>query len=197
MVKTVFGKFLFLVIAHHAACSFVPPSLGGGSESSVSLSDVTQRKSGSEYVALGDGRTSKSQNHGYDKGEQENQGHNKEGGHYSDQDNNQKGYDVGRRSQGQSQSQNHGDNEFKQHGSGDYKKGYHKSGFTNNYHKDESGNKASFYEDSDDERGHRGYDSRGGSYGQKGEDAYRDGRYDSGYNGRNKGNQGNYDNSAG
>lgn len=197
MPETLLKNFLYLLIVHNAAGSFVPPSFGGTAESGLSLSDVTQRKSGSEYVALGNGRASKTQSQGFDKDERGAHGQSQDAGHYNDQDNSQKGYDVGRQNLGHSQSFNQGNNAFEQHGSGEHKKGFHKSGFTNNYHKDESGNKASFYEDSDDERGHRGHDNRGGFYGQKAEDAFRDGRYDTAFNGRNRGQQGLYDNSAG
>ncbi|XP_046493277.1 uncharacterized protein [Neodiprion pinetum] len=196
MPRTLAKGLLVLLAFNSATCSFAPPSVGGAAESALSLSDITQRKSGSEYVALGDGRTSNSESKGFDKGEKGYHGLNEDRGHYDDRDSIQKGYDVGKHSSGQSQSVNQGNNEFKQHGSGDYKKGYHKSGFTNNYHKDESGNKASFYEDSDDERGHRGYDNRAGYYGKKADDAYRDGRYDGAFNGRNNGHQGFYDNGA-
>ncbi|XP_048511466.1 uncharacterized protein DDB_G0290685-like isoform X2 [Athalia rosae] len=191
-------RLLILLTLNYAASSFIAPSnFGGASESGVSLSDVTQRKSGSEYVALDNGRATKAASQGFDKGERGAHGQSQEDGHYSDQDNNRKGYDVGRQTLGQSQSFDQGNNEFQQHGSGEHKKGFHKSGFTNNYHKDESGNKASFYEDSDDERGHRGHDNRGSFYGNRGEDAFRDGRYDTAFNGRNRGQQGLYDNSAG
>ncbi|XP_015603539.1 uncharacterized protein LOC107271722 isoform X2 [Cephus cinctus] len=190
---------LVLLVARYSSCSFVPPSLGGvaSSESGLSLSDITQRKSGAEYVALGNGRTGSEGAHGYDKGEEAAHGVKQNDARYDERDNSQRGYDVGKQSLGQAQSFDQGNNQFEQHGAGQYKKGFHKSGFRNNYHKDESGDKASFYEDSDDEKGHRGFDNRGGHYGRRAQDGFRDGRFDNAFTGRNRAQQGLYDNGAG
>lgn len=71
---------------------------------------------------------------------------------------------------------------------GGHKKGHHKSGFHNTYHKDESENNSSFYDDSDDQGGHFEYNSQNGVGGQTGGDrfkeSYDNGRYDSKYDGK-------------
>lgn len=65
---------------------------------------------------------------------------------------------------------------------GGHKKGHHKTGFHNTYHKDESENKSSFYDDNDDEGGHFTYNAQNGVGAQNGGDrfkeSYDNGRYD-------------------
>lgn len=62
---------------------------------------------------------------------------------------------------------------------GGHRKGHHKSGYHNSYHKDESENNSSYYDDSDDQGGHFMYDSRAGAAGQTGADRFRN-SYDNG-----------------
>lgn len=62
---------------------------------------------------------------------------------------------------------------------GGHRKGHHKTGYHNSYHKDESENNSSYYDDNDDQGGHFVYDSRAGSAGQSEADRFR-GMYDNG-----------------
>lgn len=56
---------------------------------------------------------------------------------------------------------------------GGHKKGHHKSGYHNSYHKDESENKSTYYDDSDDEGGHFAYNAQNGAGAQQGGDRFR------------------------
>ncbi|XP_043515067.1 stress protein DDR48-like isoform X2 [Frieseomelitta varia] len=114
---------------------------------------------------------------------------------YGNQDTARKGHDKGRHSSGESEVVDHEKNAFEQHGSGYYKKGHHRTGFSNNYHKDESGNNSSFYEDSDNEGGHRSSGNTDGYYGQKLQNSFRDGSRDASYFEKDKAQRGLYDNS--
>lgn len=76
---------------------------------------------------------------------------------------------------------------------GGHKKGNHKSGFHNTYHKDESENKSSYYEDSDDEGGHFEYNSRNGAGAQNGGNRFKE-TYDNGkYDNKHDNKKGSYD----
>lgn len=72
---------------------------------------------------------------------------------------------------------------------GGHRKGHHKSGYHNSYHKDESENNSSYYDDNDDQAGHFVYDSRNGAAAQSGSDkfsnSFDNGRYDNKHNNRN------------
>ncbi|KAF5302910.1 hypothetical protein FQA39_LY02090 [Lamprigera yunnana] len=73
------------------------------------------------------------------------------------------------------------------------KKGHHNSGFHNSYHKDESSNKSSFYDDNDEEGGRLAHISKNGAYGNA--NAFKDGvsRFDDSYRLRGNHAGGRYD----
>ncbi|XP_015175069.1 PREDICTED: uncharacterized protein LOC107065609 isoform X2 [Polistes dominula] len=114
--------------------------------------------------------------------------------HYNEQDKSREGFDKDRHSSGHVEITKESDNSFQKHGTGYYKKGFHNTGFSNSYHKDEAGNKTSFYEDSDDEKGHKSFDKNGDYYENNLKDHFRDGLHNASFKEKNKAKHGNYDN---
>ncbi|KAK2584725.1 hypothetical protein KPH14_007058 [Odynerus spinipes] len=130
----------------------------------------------------------------YDKGESTNHERKQDSARYDELDKTSEGFDKDKHTSGHTEILNEADNSFESHGTGNHKKGYHKTGFSNNYHKDESGNKTSFYEDSDDAKGHSSFDKNGGSYGKNLLDSFKDGIHDASFRERNRAEKGDYDN---
>ena len=178
-------------------------SHGGGShgesggEKVSSVKDFTSHKSGSEHVVQDKGRNTKEGSSELEKKEAESHGQKENSGHYDEHDAVEKGHDVGRKAEGETFKINQGEHAVEKHLNGQEKKGYHRSGFVNKYHKDESGNNSSFYEDSSDESGHKGFEGRGGEYREKAADTYQDGVHDSAQVRKNSASQGVYDKGEG
>ncbi|XP_012270030.1 uncharacterized protein LOC105694179 [Orussus abietinus] len=191
------GKCLLLLLIQHCLCDREGPADGRPLESGVSISDVTERKTGAEYVALKGGEAGKQGNSGFEKAESESHGEKKDAARYDDKEKSEKSIRTDKQTAAHGQSADQGSNSYESHGQGQYKKGYHKSGFSNNYHKDESENKVSFYDDSEDEKGHRGHDNRAGYYGHRAQDDFRDDRHDSAFIARDKARHALRDNGAG
>nr|XP_031839874.1 uncharacterized protein DDB_G0283697-like [Nomia melanderi] len=168
--------------------------LEGENRSGSSLTDILRKKIDSARVTLNDEKTSEGDSFARDRGQAGFKEFMLDERKYDEQDTARKGHDKGQHSLGESEAIDQGRNAFERHGSGYYKNGHHRTGFTNNYHKDESGNNSSFYEDSDDEGGHRSSGNTGVYYGQKSQDSFRDGARDAAYSGKDRSLQGSYDN---
>lgn len=109
-----------------------------------------------------------------------------ESGNLSDKEDNKSGHEVAEHSAGQSASYGVNEVSHERKNNANAKKWYQKSGFVNKYHKDESENKESYYEDSNDEKKHLARDSQNEFNGQRLEDSYKNGRYDSSLQGYNR-----------
>lgn len=196
-------KVLVVCFIPYVVCTNFGPLDGGthnvesGGEKGGSLKDFTNRKSGSEYLAQEKARTTKEGSSQLEKKGAESHEEKKNSGHYDEQDYVQKGHEVGRQAAGDSHKIDQGEHAVEKQVNGQEKKGYHRSGFVNKYHKDESGDNSSFYEDSNNESGHKGYEGRGGQYHEKAADSYKNGVHDKSHAGKNQVNKGVYDKGEG
>lgn len=100
-------------------------------------------------------------------------------GSYNHETNNHKQHQNGGQHFGEDFHRENGDSVAQFGRQGGHRKGHHKSGYQNSYHKEESENNSSFYDDKDDHGGHFVYDSRDGAYGSaagnKNQGSYSDG----------------------
>ncbi|PNF35058.1 hypothetical protein B7P43_G09459 [Cryptotermes secundus] len=117
-------------------------------------------------------------------------------GYYGDKNGAHKAYDAGRSSYGGQDFNRQGQAGAAYGARGGRRKGHHSTGFKNSYHKDESGNKSRFFDDSNDEVGHYLYDSRDGTFRDRGVDTHH-GKYEGGaYQDTARGKQGKFGASA-
>lgn len=117
-------------------------------------------------------------------------------GYYDNNNGAHKAYDAGRSSYGGQEFNRQGQAGAAYGARGGHRKGHHSTGFKNSYHKDESGNKSRFFDDSNDEVGHYLYDSRDGTYKDRGADTHH-GKYEDGaYQDTARGKQGKFGTSA-
>ncbi|XP_035722873.1 probable serine/threonine-protein kinase clkA [Vespa mandarinia] len=181
---------LLLIIVRYCVCFYYEP--GGISDSLLFGSNLEKDKL--ERVNFYKERYGNQDRSLYDKDLSTNHERNENAARYNEQDKERGGFNKDQHSSGHTEISNESDNSYHRHGTSYYKKGYHNIGFSNNYHKDESGNKTSFYEDSDDEKGHRAFDKNAASYENNLEDIFRDGTHDASFRERNKAEHGNYDN---
>ncbi|KAG7198430.1 hypothetical protein KM043_005816 [Ampulex compressa] len=186
-------KVILFALIERVLCDFQPRILDDIERTELS-SNATQRKIGSERVIFDDEKISNADASSFGNGQFALRGQKQDRDSYDDRHSLYKGYDRGRHNLGQSEAVDQGKNSLEERGSGYYKKGHHRTGFSNNYHRDESGNNSSFYEDSDDERGHRSSENSGRYYGQKSRDSFRDGLRDALFAGRDTTRRGIYDN---
>lgn len=187
---TFLRNVLLLIFVRCCVCFHYEP--GGISDSLLSGSSLEEDELG--RVNFNKKRHSNQDRSLYDKDLLTNHERKENAARYGEQDKERSGFDKDQHSSGHTEISNESDNSYHNHGISYYKKGYHNTGFSNNYHKDESSNKTSFYEDSDDEKGHRAFNKNGGSYENNLQDTFRDGVYDASFRERNKAEHGNYDN---
>lgn len=183
-----------MIIVPRIFCGSESIILEGENQSGSSLTDILRKKIDSARVIFNDEKTNEGNSFARDRGQLGFKELKLDGRKYDEQDTVRKDHDKGRHSLGESEAIDQGRNAFERHGSGYHKKGHYRTGFTNNYHKDESGNNSSFYEDSDDEGGHRSSGNTGVYYGQKSQDSFRDGARDAAYTEKDRNQQGLYDN---
>ncbi|KAI4486170.1 hypothetical protein M0802_012513 [Mischocyttarus mexicanus] len=177
---------LLLIFFRHCVCSHYDH----GDQLSGSVLD----KDKLQQVNLNKEQSSNQDSSLYDKDLSRNHEIKENVARYNEQDKSREGFDKDKHTSGYTEISKESDNSFQKHGTGYYKKGFHNAGFSNSYHKDEAGNKTSFYEDSDDEKGHKSFDKNDDSYEKNLKDRFRDGLHDASFKESNKAEHGNYDN---
>lgn len=166
-------------------------------EKGSSIKDITNRGSESKYILHDKGRSINEDSAETEKKESKSHEEEKKSGHYDEKDSVTKGHDVARQSGGESEKIDQSEHSHEKHDKGQEKKGYHRSGFVNKYHKDESSDNSSYYEDSDNQKGHKGYEGRNGQHYEKAADSYKDDAHDRALASKNNANHGVYDKGKG
>lgn len=174
-------NILLFVFVQRTLCASDSITPQGDEQSGSSLSDIVQGKIESGRVIFDDKKLSREGSDARNRGQLGFNERKQDEKRYDDRDTMSKGFDKGKHSLGEFEAIDQGKNSFERHGGEYYKKGHRRTGFSNNYHKDESGNSSSFYDDTDNEGGHRSSGNSGGYYGQKSQDSFRDGAHDVSY----------------
>ncbi|XP_066593944.1 component of gems protein 1-like isoform X2 [Prorops nasuta] len=189
-------KSIVLFLTVQQCTSAVHPIVSSTPDTSHEFAQIVSKENSDDgkQVAVDAGQTSMHESSGHEKGETESHKQQKNVANYKDEDLTQKGFDKSSQSDGQIESSKQGKTAHQQHESANYKKGYHKEGFTNNYHKDESENKSSFYEDSDNVKGHQSYNTGNDYHGEKSQNSYNDDLLDKSHIVKDRYGQGLYDN---
>jgi hypothetical protein len=133
---------------------------------------------------------------GYSADHQAAHGEKQNSGYYGDNSGARKAYDAGQSSYGGQQFNRQGQTGAAVGSRGGHRKGHHSSGFKNSYYKDESGNNSRFFDDANDEGGHYLYDSRDGTYKDRGTDTYHKKNEDGAYQDTARGKKGKFGNAA-
>lgn len=168
-----------------------------GDEKGSFIKDFKNRESGSEFLLNDKGKSLNEESSESEKKEIKSHEEEKKSGHFNEKDSATKGHDIGRQSEGESKKIDQSEHSHEKHDKGQEKKGYHRSGFVNKYHKDESSDNSSYYEDSDNQKGHKGYEGRNGQNYEKAADSYKDDAHDRALSSRNNVNHGVYDKGKG
>ncbi|XP_034239390.1 glycine-rich cell wall structural protein 1.8-like [Thrips palmi] len=92
------------------------------------------------------------------------QGQRRDNGYYGNQNGVKSGHEVGRNFDTGQAFDKKGASGTYQDKNGNHRKGFKNAGFRNTYHKDESANSTSFFDDLNDEGGHKAFDQTGNSY---------------------------------
>lgn len=124
----------------------------------VLANDFVQRKSDSDYVALEKGQSNALEKAKVVEKSDESHGQSQGSGNYGEKESKNSAQDAGKYSAGELQARDEKSDFHEKGSSGNEKKGHHRSGFSKNYHKSESGNDSSFYEDSEDSNSHKDHD---------------------------------------
>ncbi|KAK7866309.1 hypothetical protein R5R35_007134 [Gryllus longicercus] len=104
----------------------------------------------------------------------------------------QRGYNVGNAQYGSQDLNRKGLAASSLGSKGGYRKGHHSSGFHNSYHKDESGNNTSYYDEAVDDGGHFFFDARDGAFKDQAGNAFKGAFQDGAFLNAAKGNEGQY-----
>ncbi|KAK3929957.1 Isopentenyl-diphosphate delta-isomerase [Frankliniella fusca] len=92
------------------------------------------------------------------------QGQRRDNGYYGNQQGVKSGHDIGRNFDTGQAFDKKGASGTYEDKNGNHRKGFKNAGFRNTYHKDESANSTSFFDDLNDEGGHKAFDQTGSSY---------------------------------
>ncbi|KAE8747480.1 hypothetical protein FOCC_FOCC005811 [Frankliniella occidentalis] len=92
------------------------------------------------------------------------QGQRRDNGYYGNQQGVKSGHDIGRNFDTGQAFDKKGASGTYEDKNGNHRKGFKNAGFRNTYHKDESANSTSFFDDLNDEGGHKAFDQTGKTY---------------------------------
>ncbi|KAJ1525737.1 hypothetical protein ONE63_008945 [Megalurothrips usitatus] len=92
------------------------------------------------------------------------QGQRRDNGYYGNQEGVKSGHDIGRNFDTGQAFDKKGASGTYEDKNGQHRKGFKNAGFRNTYHKDESANSTSFFDDLNDEGGHKAFDQKGSTY---------------------------------
>lgn len=121
----------------------------------------------------------------------------KDSGHYVNQDVNKKIFDDNKFLSGQHYNQDAGEKVLGVAQKKGHKKGHHNTGFRNSYHKDESSNNSSYFDDYNDEADQSRIQNGRGRYGNEAEKRYDTRKEDGVRHLQDNSKRGNYDRQAG
>lgn len=172
-------RYVIVIVLINSVCanSLYPSQI---SRSSTTLDKHQQNKNGENYneESKKDVQSTQSST-GYNSKEEKNKIVGQDSGNYSQENSQKNNHQNSAEKQGQNFHQQNFDSLNKFGRRGGHKKGHHKSGYSTSYHKDESENNSSYFDDSDDEGGHIVYDSRNNAGSQNSADRFRN-SYDRG-----------------
>lgn len=117
----------------------------------------------------------------------------KDAGEYSNVDVNKKIFDDSRYAGGQVYNQDAGENVHGVAQKKGHKKGHHNTGFRNSYHKDESSNNSSYFDEYNDEADQSNYQNGRGRYGNEASKRYDNRKEDGIHHLQDNSRRGNYD----